>query len=72
MYFSAHYYFQAMPDPYPHIKLILAPHVNVEISFISWYISSIGMVVSGWWLDLMILEVFSNLNDSTILWYDIV
>jgi len=23
-----------------------------------------GMVVLGWWLDLMILEVFSNLNDS--------
>ena len=26
-----------------------------------------GMVVLGWWLDLMILEVFSNLNDSMIL-----
>ena len=25
------------------------------------------MVVLGWWLDLMILEVFSNLNDSIIL-----
>ena len=25
-----------------------------------------GMVVLGWWLDLMILEVFSNLNDSMI------
>ena len=23
-----------------------------------------GMVAMGWWLDLMILEVFSNLNDS--------
>ena len=27
------------------------------------------MVVLGWLLDLMILEVFSNLNDSTILWF---
>jgi len=26
----------------------------------------VGMVVLGGWLDLMILEVFSNLNDSTI------
>jgi len=26
-----------------------------------------GMVVLGWRLDLMILEVFSNLNDSMIL-----
>ena len=30
-----------------------------------------GIAVLGWWLDLMILEVFSNLNDSMILWlYD--
>ena len=28
-----------------------------------------GMVVLGWWLDLMILEVFSNLNNSMILWF---
>jgi len=27
-----------------------------------------GMVVLGGWLDLMILEVFSSLNDSMILW----
>ena len=27
-----------------------------------------GIVVMGWQLDLMILEVFSNLNDSVILW----
>jgi len=27
----------------------------------------VGMVVLGRWLDLMILEVFSNLNDSMIL-----
>jgi len=26
------------------------------------------MVVLGGWLDLMILEVFSNLSDSVILW----
>jgi len=26
-----------------------------------------GMVVMGWWWDVMILEVFSNLNDSMIL-----
>ena len=26
-----------------------------------------GMVALGWWLDLMILAVFSNLNDSMIL-----
>jgi len=26
-----------------------------------------GMVVVGWWLDLMLLEFFSNLNDSMIL-----
>jgi len=25
-----------------------------------------GMVVLGWWLDLMILEVFPNLNDSMV------
>jgi len=30
---------------------------------------SADMVVLGWWLDLMILEVFSNLNDSMILWF---
>ena len=29
-----------------------------------------GVVVIGWQLDLMILEVFSNLNDSMILFYD--
>jgi len=28
-----------------------------------------GMVVMGWRLDLMILGVFSNLDDSKILWY---
>jgi len=28
-----------------------------------------GMVVVGCWLDLMILEVFSNLDDSMILWF---
>jgi len=28
-----------------------------------------GMGVLGWRLDLMILEVFSNLNDSMILWF---
>jgi len=26
-----------------------------------------GMVVMDWWVDLMILEVFSNLHDSMIL-----
>jgi len=29
------------------------------------------MVVLGWWLGLMILKVFSNLNDSMILWFRI-
>ena len=28
-----------------------------------------GMVVMGWYLDWMILEVFSNLNDSVVLWF---
>ena len=28
-----------------------------------------GMGVLGWWLDLMILEVFANLNDSMTLWF---
>ena len=28
-----------------------------------------GMVVTCWWLDLTILEVFSNLNISMILFY---
>jgi len=28
----------------------------------------VGMVVLGGWLDLMILEIFSNLTDSVILW----
>ena len=28
-----------------------------------------GMVVLGGWLDSMILEVFSNLNESMILWF---
>jgi len=27
----------------------------------------VAMVVMGWWLDLIILEVFSNLNDSMTL-----
>jgi len=27
----------------------------------------VGMVVTGWWLNFMILMVFSNLNDSMIL-----
>jgi len=31
-----------------------------------------GMVVLGWRLDLMILEVFSKLNDSMILWFHLV
>ena len=29
----------------------------------------VGMVVMGWQLGLMILEIFSNLNDSMILWF---
>ena len=29
----------------------------------------VGTVVLGWWLDLMILEVSSNLNDPMILWF---
>jgi len=29
----------------------------------------VGVVLLGGWLDLMILEVFSNLKDSMILWY---
>ena len=29
----------------------------------------VGMVVLGWRLDLKILEVFSNLNNSVILWF---
>jgi len=32
----------------------------------------VGMVVLGGWLDLMILGVFSNLNDSMILFYEII
>jgi len=28
-----------------------------------------GVGVLGGWLDFMILEVFSNLNDSVILWF---
>jgi len=28
----------------------------------------VGMVVMGWWLDLMFLAVFSKLNDSMALW----
>ena len=27
-----------------------------------------GMVGVGWWLDWMVLEVFSNLNNSMIVW----
>lgn len=27
------------------------------------------MVVMGWWLDLMISEVFPNFNDIMILWH---
>jgi len=30
---------------------------------------SVDVVEVGWWLDYMILEVFSNLNDSMILWF---
>jgi len=30
----------------------------------------VGMVVMGQWLNLMILKVFSNRNDSMILFYD--
>ena len=29
----------------------------------------VGMVVLGWQLDLVTLEIFSNLNDSMILWF---
>ena len=32
-----------------------------------WKHVSVGMVVMDWWLDLMNLEAFSNLNDSMIL-----
>ena len=32
-----------------------------------WGTWSVGMMGMGWWLDWMILEVFSNLNDSMIL-----
>ena len=31
----------------------------------------VGLVVLGWRLDVMILEVFSNFNDSMILWKNI-
>lgn len=27
------------------------------------------VVVLSWWLDLMVLKIFSNLKDSIILWY---
>jgi len=27
----------------------------------------VGMVVMGWWLDWMISDIFSNLNDSMVL-----
>ena len=30
----------------------------------------VGMVGVGWWLDSVILEVFSNLNGSVILFYE--
>jgi len=35
----------------------------------TWRQGLAGMVGLGWRLDLMIIEVFSNLNDSVILWW---
>lgn len=36
-----------------------------------WHLGTwlVGTVVRGWQLDLMITDVLSNLNDSTILWF---
>ena len=38
---------------------------RVDVALRTW---SVGMVGMGWRLDQVILEVFSNLNDSVILW----
>lgn len=35
----------------------------------TWHWGTLGMVAMGWWSDLMILEVFSNLYDSVILFH---
>ena len=37
---------------------------RVDVALRTW---SVGMVGVGWWLDFVILEIFSNLNDSVIL-----
>ena len=34
---------------------------RVDVAHVTW---AVGMKELHWWLDLMVLEVFSNLNDS--------
>ena len=37
---------------------------HVDVTLRTWLVGMVGM---GWWLDQVILEVFSNLHDSMIL-----
>lgn len=39
----------------------------INILYFIYFIYLVGMVVVGWWLDWLILVVFSNINDSMIL-----
>ena len=53
-----------------HREVVQSPSLevfqsHVDVALRMW---SVGMVGMGWRLDQVILEVFSNLNDSVILW----
>jgi len=49
-------------------NLVFAKQVGARASIaMDGHNSLLGVVVTGWWLDEMILVAFSNLNDSIIL-----
>jgi len=52
-----------------HREVVQSPSLEVlqsrvDVALRTWSVGTVGM---GWWLDQVILEVFSNLNDSVIL-----
>jgi len=63
-----------MSNPKQSMKFLVTWVTKIVILYKSRSIYTavrLSMVVMGWWLDMMILEVFSNLwfYDSNILWY---
>lgn len=53
--------------PHGHNLLPMMPVSGLVLDLPATFCSTVGTVVMGWWLDLVILQVSSNLNGSIIL-----